>query len=57
MFHKIHPLLRGCLKISKLYYTQPPCPPILGSSELKVPQNWAATSVGGFPDLRKVARI
>jgi hypothetical protein len=31
--------------------------PNLGGSELKVPQFWEATSVGGFPDLRKVARI
>jgi len=32
--------VRGCLKSPELSPEPPPCPPILGGSEIEVPQNW-----------------
>jgi CHAT domain-containing protein/Tfp pilus assembly protein PilF len=34
----------------------PPCPPILGGSEIQSPPGLAAIALGGFPDLKQVAR-
>jgi hypothetical protein len=53
------------LSRSQTYYTRSPNPLALserlrqekGGFRVRVPQNWEATDLSGFPDLRKVAWI
>jgi hypothetical protein len=49
---------RNTVRIAHISCTQPPNSGGRNPKSLVIsPQNWKATSVGGFPDLRKVAQV